>query len=89
MGAGAFLVIAAWLGWLARGHLALAWRGFLRPRSVDDNGELMGYRTAVGLALLSVAGLVTWMWLAGIGPPSPSIQPGEGMRMTFSARPAR
>jgi hypothetical protein len=67
MGAGAFLVIAAWLVWLARDHLALAWRGFLRPARVDDAAELMSYRTAVSLTLISLVGLVAWMRLAGIG----------------------
>lgn len=66
MGAGAFLVMAVWLVWLARDHLAAAWRGFLRPKPEREADELMSYRMAVSLAIVSVGGLTLWMWLAGM-----------------------
>src|SRR5207237_10208626 len=54
-GAGAFIGLALFARWIARGSLLAAWRDALRgaPR---QPGELMSYRLAYGGVLLGVPG---------------------------------
>lgn len=66
MGAGAFLVWAAWLCRTPMRHWKAVWKAVVSPRSVSQEEEPLSARAALGLVILGIGGLVAWMWLAGI-----------------------
>lgn len=66
LGAGAFLVWAAWLCWNFRQNWADVWQAVVRPGSADQEDEPLSARAALGLIALGVGGLLVWMHLAGI-----------------------
>jgi len=65
---GAFLMLAIVVLWVSRRHLAAVTRSVLgRPGGLDDRGEAMRYRTAVGLIGVSFIAFAVWGGLTGLG----------------------
>ncbi|MCC6443608.1 MAG: hypothetical protein IT210_09170 [Armatimonadetes bacterium] len=65
---GASIALFGGILYAARLHLKEAWRAALRPKSPEDAGEPMRYRSAfLGLAF-SLAGMGVWLWAAGVAP---------------------
>ncbi|MCC7263559.1 MAG: hypothetical protein IT369_13665, partial [Candidatus Latescibacteria bacterium] len=65
-GTGAMLVFVAVGLWTARRHLRTvlvkAWRG----TGIDDSGEMLSYRAAVGGLVGGMLVMAGWLWLSGI-----------------------
>jgi hypothetical protein len=65
---GALIALAVWSFWVGRKHLADVFRrAFSADRSVDDDGGVMSYRSAVLGWLVSWLFLVGWLTAAGQG----------------------
>ena len=64
---GALLVLFAGGLWTARGHLReVLGKAFAGASEVDDSGEILSYRSAVVLLVLSGFASVVWLTLAGL-----------------------
>jgi len=64
---GAILVLFLGGIWTARVHLRSVWRkAFRGDDSVDDSGEILSYRAALIILIVSSATMVGWLWLAGL-----------------------
>ena len=62
-------MLALFLGglWVARDHLRGVFRkAFTGDRAIDDSDEVLSYRAAVILLLVSSAAILAWLWLAGL-----------------------
>jgi uncharacterized protein DUF6785/uncharacterized protein DUF6784 len=65
---GAFLVLAAYLFYISRGHWSRVIRTAFGDRRLDDRKEMMSYRWAF-FGLLGSMGIITaWLSLAGMSP---------------------
>jgi hypothetical protein len=68
-GFGAFVVMVVLGLWVARGHLRDVFRkAFRSAPEVDDSRELLSYRAAVWVLILSVAYIGFWMLRSGMSP---------------------
>jgi len=66
-GFGALVVLVASALWVSRHHLAAIWRKFWRDDpDVDDSREILSYRQAVSVLLLSGAVMTVWLHFAGM-----------------------
>ena len=64
---GAMLVLFLGGLWVARDHLRDVFRkAFVGDAAVDDGDEILSYRAAVILLVLSSATIVAWLWVAGL-----------------------
>jgi len=63
---GAYLVIAGYLIWVARPHLAHVWAVALGRARGDDSEELLPYRVAILGLFGALIGASTWLWLMGM-----------------------
>jgi len=67
MGMGALLTMAVLGLWTARRHLADVLRkAFLNDRSVDDSKEILSYRAAVLICIVSAAVMLGWLIAIGM-----------------------
>ena len=64
---GAMLVLFLGGLWVARDHLRGVFRkAFSGDDAIDDTDEVLSYRAAVIVLLASSAGIIVWLWLAGL-----------------------
>lgn len=64
---GAMVVLCLGGLWAARRHLKdVARKAFLGDQKVDDSAEILSYRAAVIILVVSTAVIVGWLWLAGM-----------------------
>jgi hypothetical protein len=63
---GAYLVLAGFLFYTARRHLAVVFKSALRIGKADDSNELLPYRAAVFGLVLCFLGSVAWLRMAGM-----------------------
>lgn len=64
---GAFIVMVLWGLWMARDHLrAVVGKAWNRNHPIDDSGELLSYRVALGGFLLGVVYMLAWLHRAGL-----------------------
>jgi hypothetical protein len=63
---GALIVLVASGLWFGRRHLREVWRKTMGDTSIDDSGEIMSYRSAVVGAAIGLAGMMLWLWQAGM-----------------------
>jgi hypothetical protein len=73
---GAYLVLAAYLMWVARPHLVKVWRTAIGEQKGDDDNELMGYRAAFWGFWFCALGAGFWMTLIGMSPLVAAMQLG-------------
>jgi len=68
LSAGACIAVAAFMVWVARGHLAKVWAKATGVGDADDSNEALGYRWLL-LGFFGGAGLLVYLFaLAGIAP---------------------
>jgi hypothetical protein len=65
---GAWLALAGYLLYLARGHLRRVLRIALGAAEPDDREEMMPYRRAFWGLVASCCVIVAWLWAAGMSP---------------------
>jgi hypothetical protein len=65
---GAYIVLAAFLFYTARRHLATVLKSALQIQKVDDSNELLPYRAAVFGLVLCFLGSIVWLKMAGMSP---------------------
>ena len=65
---GGMIVFVGWGFWIARDHFRDIFRkAFLNDPDVDDSEEIMSYRTATFLFLVSSAFVIIWLFRSGMG----------------------
>lgn len=66
-GWGAFAAMVLWSLWVGREHLRAVGRQVFRgERTLDDRGEMLSYRAAVGGGLLAVIYILAWLCCSGL-----------------------
>ena len=65
---GAFLVFAAYMGFLLKRRWQQMWRRVVRGEDADDRQEPLAYRTTLVLSALALLVIIVWCGAAGIGP---------------------
>jgi len=64
---GAIVVLVGATLWVGREHFKqVARQAWRRDADVDDSGEIMSYRTAVGGSAVGIAGMWVWLWQTGM-----------------------
>lgn len=64
---GAIIVLVGATLWMGRDHFKeVARKAWRRDADVDDSGEIMSYRTAVGGSVVGIAGMWVWLWQTGM-----------------------
>lgn len=66
---GGMVVLVGWGAWIARDHLRSVLRHAIGRESGGDTEEMMSYRGAVGLLVLSVVFAAVWLNRSGMGWP--------------------
>jgi hypothetical protein len=65
---GAFLALAGYLFYTARGHWKRVFRVAIGREQMDDRNEMMSYRRAFWGLVASCMVIVGWLWMAGMSP---------------------
>ena len=66
---GAFWAMALWGLWMARDHPGTVLGNAFGGAEIDDRGEVVSYRLAVGLGLGAAGYMLFWLWRSGMDLP--------------------